>query len=140
VFLEFATWSTTDYRFDGEYFSMPPRNVLPKPYTDPHPPLWIAAGTRRSRRRPAWASACCASPWARLTCSRAYRDLQNTIDQAEPVGEYVNNNVMITSQMLCLNDGQKARDPCDMNGSYQNSLRSTLDTFPKPPFVRIGLS
>jgi alkanesulfonate monooxygenase SsuD/methylene tetrahydromethanopterin reductase-like flavin-dependent oxidoreductase (luciferase family) len=62
---------------------------------------------------------------------------KNTIDQAEPVGEYVNNNVMITSQMLCLNDGQKAREiSCDMNGSYQNSLVfHYLDTFPKPPFV-----
>src|SRR6266480_1701978 len=43
VFPEFKRmWSTTDYRFDGEYFSMPPRNVLPKPYTDPNPQLWTA--------------------------------------------------------------------------------------------------
>ena len=32
------------------------------------------------------------------------------IENAEPVGEYVNNNIMVTSQMLCLEDGQKARD------------------------------
>ena len=33
-----------DYSFDGKFFSMPPRNVLPKPYSDPHPPMWVAAG------------------------------------------------------------------------------------------------
>src|SRR6266498_4926218 len=59
------------------------------------------------------------------------------VEQAEPVGDYVNNNVMITSQMLCLEDGQMAREiSCNMNGSYQNSLVfHYLDTFPKPPFV-----
>ena len=29
----------------GKSFSMPPRRVLPKPYTDPHPPIWVAAGS-----------------------------------------------------------------------------------------------
>jgi len=28
---------------DGRYFSMPPRNVLPKPVQKPHPPMWAAA-------------------------------------------------------------------------------------------------
>jgi alkanesulfonate monooxygenase SsuD/methylene tetrahydromethanopterin reductase-like flavin-dependent oxidoreductase (luciferase family) len=53
----------------------------------------------------------------------------------EPAGEYVNNNVMVTSQMLCLEDGQRARDiACNMTSGYQNSLVFRyLDTFPKPP-------
>src|SRR5436190_13630624 len=25
--------------YEGQFFSMPPRNVLPKPYTKPHPPM-----------------------------------------------------------------------------------------------------
>src|SRR3954469_22222199 len=29
-------WRENEYSFDGKYFSMPPRNVLPKPLTDPH--------------------------------------------------------------------------------------------------------
>ena len=37
-------WREGLYSFDGKFFSMPPRNVLPKPYSDPHPPMWIAAG------------------------------------------------------------------------------------------------
>ena len=28
--------------FEGRFFSMPTRNVLPKPYQQPHPPLWVA--------------------------------------------------------------------------------------------------
>jgi alkanesulfonate monooxygenase SsuD/methylene tetrahydromethanopterin reductase-like flavin-dependent oxidoreductase (luciferase family) len=37
-------WRDEPYAFDGRFFSMPERNVLPKPYTKPHPPMWVAAG------------------------------------------------------------------------------------------------
>jgi alkanesulfonate monooxygenase SsuD/methylene tetrahydromethanopterin reductase-like flavin-dependent oxidoreductase (luciferase family)/putative sterol carrier protein len=31
---------------DGTYFSMPPRNVVPKPLQKPHPPMWVACSRR----------------------------------------------------------------------------------------------
>jgi alkanesulfonate monooxygenase SsuD/methylene tetrahydromethanopterin reductase-like flavin-dependent oxidoreductase (luciferase family) len=31
--------------YDGEYFSMPTRNVVPKPVQKPHPPMWMACST-----------------------------------------------------------------------------------------------
>ncbi len=31
---------------DGRFFSMPPRNVIPKPKQKPHPPLWVACSRR----------------------------------------------------------------------------------------------
>ena len=34
--------------FEGEFFDMPPRNVIPKPLQDPHPPLWVAASRRET--------------------------------------------------------------------------------------------
>ena len=36
--------------FEGEGFSMPCRNVLPKPLQDPHPPLWMACTNRDTIR------------------------------------------------------------------------------------------
>ena len=32
--------------FEGKYFSMPARNVVPKPVQKPHPPLWVACSNR----------------------------------------------------------------------------------------------
>jgi len=32
--------------FEGQYFSMPVRNVVPKPVQKPHPPLWVACSNR----------------------------------------------------------------------------------------------
>ena len=37
-------WGQDSYSFDGRFFSMPERNVLPKPFVKPHPPMWVAAG------------------------------------------------------------------------------------------------
>ena len=41
--------SSTPYEgYEGEYFSMPKRNVIPKPLQKPHPPLWVAASRRET--------------------------------------------------------------------------------------------
>jgi alkanesulfonate monooxygenase SsuD/methylene tetrahydromethanopterin reductase-like flavin-dependent oxidoreductase (luciferase family) len=34
--------------YDGTWFKMPPRNVVPKPYQKPHPPLWVACSRRET--------------------------------------------------------------------------------------------
>ena len=36
--------------YDGKYFSMPTRNVVPKPLQTPHPPPWVACSSRDSLR------------------------------------------------------------------------------------------
>ena len=38
-------WEQVDYEFHGEHFTVPyPHNVLPKPYGQGHPPIWVACG------------------------------------------------------------------------------------------------
>ena len=34
--------------YEGKYFSMPTRNVVPKPVQKPHPPLWVACSNRET--------------------------------------------------------------------------------------------
>jgi len=34
--------------YKGEFFSMPERNVIPKPLQRPHPPIWVAASRRET--------------------------------------------------------------------------------------------
>lgn len=132
-------WRDGLYSYDGKFFSMPPRNVLPKPYSDPHPPLWVAAGNPGTFEKAArmGIGVLCFTTGSPEMLAPLVDLYKNTIEDAEPVGEYVNNNVMVTSQMLCLEDGQKARAiACNMTSGYQNSLVfHYLDTFPKPPFV-----
>src|SRR5260370_40625111 len=37
-----------DAGYEGKYFSMPARNVVPKPVQQPHPPMWLACSTRQT--------------------------------------------------------------------------------------------
>ena len=51
-------WRQTEYSFDGEYFKVPPRNVLPKPWGKAHVGCGKRPATRPHTRRPpgaAWA-------------------------------------------------------------------------------------
>jgi alkanesulfonate monooxygenase SsuD/methylene tetrahydromethanopterin reductase-like flavin-dependent oxidoreductase (luciferase family) len=55
-------------------------------------------------------------------------------DCKNPVGGFVNNNVMVTTQMLCMEDGAKARKVfLDADTNYFiGILFHYLDTFPRP--------
>jgi alkanesulfonate monooxygenase SsuD/methylene tetrahydromethanopterin reductase-like flavin-dependent oxidoreductase (luciferase family) len=130
-------WRETNYSYDGKFFSMPERNVLPKPFTKPHPPLWMAAGSPSTFELAAklGVGVLCfafAPPESLKPLIAKYKEL---IEDAEPIGEYVNNNIMVTTQMLCLEDGKRAREESvKADGNYHVSLVFRyLDTFPRPP-------
>ncbi len=38
-------WRDEPYSFEGKYFRMPKRDVLPKPYSKPNPPIWLACSS-----------------------------------------------------------------------------------------------
>ena len=132
-------WAETDYSYDGTHFSMPARNILPKPRTKPHPPLWVAAGSPSTFEKAArlGLGVLCFSTAGPKAIAPLIERYKRDIENAEPVGAYVNNNVMVTTQMLCLDDGDRARDIATrITLGYQNSLVFRyLDTFPKPPGI-----
>lgn len=41
-------WTEEEFSWDGEYFKLPPRGVVPKPMQQPHPPLWAASSSSDS--------------------------------------------------------------------------------------------
>ncbi len=38
-------WTNDEYEFEGKHWSMPRRRVHPKPFQDPHPPIWGATSS-----------------------------------------------------------------------------------------------
>src|SRR6266851_2608044 len=87
-------WRETKYSYQGQYFSMPERNVLPKPYTLPHPPLWVACGSPSTFEKAArlGLGALCFSLGTPRDFEPLIRTYKDTIRHAEPVGAYVNDN------------------------------------------------
>ncbi|SVE37657.1 uncharacterized protein METZ01_LOCUS490511, partial [marine metagenome] len=89
---------------DGKYFSFPPRNVIPKPYQKPHPPLWQACSHRENILKAArnglgalsfgFADAETTRQWA-----AAYHDTFRR--EAVPIGYSINPNLSILSRLIC---------------------------------------
>src|SRR5437870_2766633 len=132
-------WRETPYGYEGRFFSMPARNVLPKPWTRPHPPLWVACGSPSTFEKAArlGLGALCFSLGTPREFEPLIRTYKDTIRHAEPIGAYVNDNVACVTQLVCMEDRQKARAVAmAMGSSYHTSLVFRyLDTFPRPPGV-----
>jgi len=43
-------WTEEEISYDGTYYQIPRREVLPKPVQRPHPPLWSACGSDETAR------------------------------------------------------------------------------------------
>jgi alkanesulfonate monooxygenase SsuD/methylene tetrahydromethanopterin reductase-like flavin-dependent oxidoreductase (luciferase family) len=129
-------WAEDEYSYDGTSFSMPKRRVLPKPYTDPHPPIWVAAGSPGTFEKAArlGIGVLCFTLGTPDTLAPLIEIYKKNIEKAEPVGGYVNNNIMVTGDMMCLADGDRARRIFAANRSnYHTGLVFRyLDSFPRP--------
>jgi alkanesulfonate monooxygenase SsuD/methylene tetrahydromethanopterin reductase-like flavin-dependent oxidoreductase (luciferase family) len=132
-------WSERDYSFEGRFFSMPKRTVHPSVYQKPHPPIWVAAGSPSTFEKAGrmGIGVLCFANEAPEKLAPLIETYKKAVADAEPVGAFVNDNIMVTSQMLCLEDGKRAREVfCNATVGYQNSLVfHYLDTFPKPSWV-----
>jgi alkanesulfonate monooxygenase SsuD/methylene tetrahydromethanopterin reductase-like flavin-dependent oxidoreductase (luciferase family) len=128
-------WKEDTYSgFNGEYFSMPSRKVLPKPYTSPHPAIWVAAGSPGTFEKAArlGLGVLCFSMSTYEELAPLIELYKKNIEKAEPVGGFVNNNIMVTTDMMVLEDGQRARQSMLNNrGNYHTALLGRwLDSFP----------
>ena len=88
--------------FEGQYFSMPCRNIVPKPFQKPHPPVWVACSNRDTIKMAAengmgvlcfaFTDPADAKHWV-----DEYYDIIKS-DRCVPIGHTVNANVaMVTS-------------------------------------------
>ena len=98
--------------FDGESFSMPCRNVLPKPLQKPHPPMWRAC-TNRDTIIEAAKNGIGALAFSFLNPDDAkhWADLYYSIirsDECIPIGHSVNANIAMVSAFSLHEDAEEA--------------------------------
>jgi alkanesulfonate monooxygenase SsuD/methylene tetrahydromethanopterin reductase-like flavin-dependent oxidoreductase (luciferase family) len=93
--------------YDGQYFSMPPRNVLPKPLQSPHPPPWVACSSRDSLRYAA-RYGLGALTFAFVDAEEAKFWVEEYYDlfekECEPLAQRVNPNIAMVSGFSCHDD------------------------------------
>ncbi len=90
--------------FQGQYFSMPCRNVVPKPVQKPHPPMWMACSSREMIHTAARLGLG-ALTFAFIDPDEArlwVRDYYETLKQeCVPIGHSVNPNVAMVTGFSC---------------------------------------
>jgi alkanesulfonate monooxygenase SsuD/methylene tetrahydromethanopterin reductase-like flavin-dependent oxidoreductase (luciferase family) len=97
--------------FQGEYFSMPCRNVVPKPVQRPHPPLWVACSNRETIRLAARLGmgaltfAFVDPAEAKLWVDDYYRLIR---EECTPIGHAVNANIAMVTSFSVHRDEQEA--------------------------------
>jgi alkanesulfonate monooxygenase SsuD/methylene tetrahydromethanopterin reductase-like flavin-dependent oxidoreductase (luciferase family) len=98
--------------FAGTYFSMPCRNVLPKPVQRPHPPMWMACTNRDTIRIAASLGVgALAFSFVDPDEARTWSDIYYGIiksEQCVPIGHSVNANIAMVSNFSVHHDRAEA--------------------------------
>ena len=106
-------WEQYDYEFHGDTFTVPyPHNVLPKPYGAGHPPIWVACGNpgtfTTAGEMGIGAIAFNFEPiFALRGRIEAYKN--GAANCTNPIGQFKNDNVMITNSVICCESRAEAR-------------------------------
>ena len=110
-------WDSKMFEYEGKFWKVPAREVLPKPYQDPHPPLWVAA------LQPATYELAAEKGIGVLALSftapellephiKAYRE---NVKKANPVGKFINNQWLSLSQACCDEDDAMAKEKAGLS-------------------------
>ena len=97
--------------YQGKYFEMPCRNVLPKPVQKPHPPLWVACSNRETIHLAARLGigaltfAFVDPDEARHWVGDYYTTLKN---ECVPIGHAINPNIAMVTGFSCHPDRDEA--------------------------------
>jgi len=131
-------WRDEPYAFEGKYFRMPERNVLPKPYSKPHPPIWVACSSPATfvEAGELGLGSLCFTFGTPAEIAEHVRNYKEGIKRCKKpaVGEYINDNIAVTTNMLCLRDGDKARHLYAQARveAFSEYFFDALDSIPRP--------
>jgi alkanesulfonate monooxygenase SsuD/methylene tetrahydromethanopterin reductase-like flavin-dependent oxidoreductase (luciferase family) len=137
-------WTEERFAWDGAYFSMPERAVLPKPIQQPHPPLWVAVTSPGTELDAADRGIGCLGVAAAGydEQDRRTHEYHRRIQNCEPAGLAVNECVTTLNFLYCHDDPDVARTRggamAGMFGFSNANLLFTRETYPTRAYQSLG--
>jgi alkanesulfonate monooxygenase SsuD/methylene tetrahydromethanopterin reductase-like flavin-dependent oxidoreductase (luciferase family) len=107
-------WQADEFSWEGRFWKVPPRRVLPKPYQKPHPRIYMACTQTESFKLAAekGIGVLSSATYATSVLAEHVKTYRDNIKHAKPVGAFINafwgNNV----HAFCGADNQAARELC----------------------------
>ena len=107
-------WASDTYEYEGKFWKVPPREVLPKPYQKPHPPIWVAALQPATYELAAQKGigVMALGVSAPSVLEPHIHEYRKNIQQANPVGAVVNDQWLNSIFGYCGEDNAAARELC----------------------------
>ena len=106
-------WESDWFEYEGRFWQVPSRQILPKPYQKPHPPIWVAAlqpatydiAAEKGIGVLAFGSS---APESLEPYVRAYKE--KVKNASSPVGAFVNDQWASSTLGICLENDSEARE------------------------------
>jgi len=137
-------WADEHVSHDGYCFSMPERNVLPKPVQKPHPPMWVTVTSPGTELDAAERGLGClgvaAAGYAEQ--ERRTKEYFRRIESCDPVGAVVTKEATTLNFLYCHeNAGHAAKLGMGMVGQFgltNSHLMWTREAFPTRAYQSLG--
>ena len=97
--------------YEGAYFGMPARNVIPKPLQKPHPPLWVASSRRETTMvaaRLGMGSLGFGFETPEEAQERVQQYYQLVREECTPIGAAINPALAVLSSLMCCETDDEA--------------------------------
>lgn len=112
-------WKERPFSYEGRFFSIPEREVMPQPLQKPHPPMWLACTSPDSWRLAAL-NGIGALGFSFLLSQEDLANLiqayRQNVQDCTPVGDFVNNKIGAFTMVHCADRDGDAREagyePC----------------------------
>ena len=107
-------FTETSWEFHGEYFDFPARNVIPKPFQKPHPPVWVACSNIQTIGQAGqWGMGALGFTFISPEAAEAWvhRYYNNLLHHPYRLAEYqANPNIAMVSGFMCAETDEEARE------------------------------
>jgi alkanesulfonate monooxygenase SsuD/methylene tetrahydromethanopterin reductase-like flavin-dependent oxidoreductase (luciferase family) len=105
-------WEDGLFSWEGRFWNVPPRDVRPKPYQKPHPPIWVAALQPSTYRLAAekGIGVMALSVAAPSTLAAHIQEYKKNVRQAKPVGKTINDQWLSATMAYCDRDNKAGRE------------------------------
>ena len=99
-------WTEEVTSYQGDYFQIPPREVLPKPLQKPHPPLWSACASESTTIRAGelGLGALVGSEGGLEKVKATVELYRNTLERTDPAAGMVNSHTALMTAGYCHED------------------------------------
>lgn len=104
-------WATDRFSYSGRYWTIPERNIIPKPIQKPHPPIWMAATSPESWEIAGRNGIGCLGLTIFVSVAQIAERIasyRKAIRSARPVGAFVNDQVGAFTVVHCAESEEAA--------------------------------